>query len=204
MNEPRPGSTMGRVRSSRLPLLIGLVVFGVSLVVLGALAAVGLRIGDALARDVEMDVLVHQIEVSERAMTAVQEDEAQALARFQAGEIAAPQLRDRLRDIARTGGAEIAAAGERVAAVPWLRWHADVRAAQQAYLAHSRAWVEYLKRAAEDPEEFGRPQEDVNDTFTRLREPLLAAVPRWDPLRVRDRAERLFAPGSPGPPGSQA
>lgn len=196
---------MAPVRSTRIPVLVGGIAFLVSLLVLGAVSAVAVRVGDSLARDVEMSRLVRQIEASEQAMTAVQQEEARILAQYQAGDLPAERMREQLAAVARAGATTIEAAGQRVAEVPWLRWHSQVRSAQQAYLAHNRAWVDYLERAAEDPSEFGRPQAEVNDTFEQVRDPLLAAVPSWDPLEVRDRAAAVLAPAAESStPGQQA
>ena len=59
----------------------------------------------------------------------------------------------------------------------WLSWHREIGAAQDAYLAHNRAWQAYLARAAEDPAEFDVEQTDVNTTFEAAEQPIRAALP---------------------------
>lgn len=181
-------------------MLIGLIAFVVSLVVLVAVVAVGGAVGDQVSRDVELRVLVGRIESSEAAMSEVQAQEARALESYRNGVLSRDQLDDQLVEIAERGAENIAAAGDRVAAAEWLRWHRDIEAAQLAYLAHNRAWVEYLQRAAKDPTEFGRSQDRINETFAAAQEPLLAAVPSWDVLDVRPRIDAIFA--EPVDPGS--
>lgn len=188
--------------SPRLPVLIGLITFAVSLVLLSAVAAIGLTVGDRLVRDVEMRVLVSRIEASEKQMGEVQAQEARAVESYRSGALTEEQLDDQLVEIARRGAENVAAAGRQVAAADWLRWHTDVQAAQLAYLAHNRAWVAHLDRAAQDPTEFAQPQDAINDTFEQARQPLLDAVPSWDPLEVRPRVEKIFADGTADPSGS--
>lgn len=185
-------------------MLIGLLTFVVALVMLSALAAAGYGLGDRLARDVEMRVLVGRIEASEQQMGQVQEQQARAIESYDAGDLSAEQLQDQLVEIAQRGAENIAAAGERVAAVEWLSWHEDVEAAQLAYLAHNRAWVGYLDAAAKDPSEFAQPQDAINLTFEQAQQPMLDAVPSWDPLDVRARVLKIFSDGQAGDGGPQA
>lgn len=207
VTESEPGPTRERrVMSPRLPMLIGLLTFVVSLVMLAALAVVWGALFDSVARNVEMRQLVTRIEASEAQMGEVQEQRTQARASYQDGELSAEQLDVELSQIARQGAIDIAGAGERVAAVEWLAWHDDVQAAQLAYLAHNEAWIAYLSRAAADPDEFERVQDAVNETFDAAQQPMVDALPSWDLFDLRKRVDAIFAPSpsQSGGPTEQA
>jgi hypothetical protein len=109
-----------------------------------------------------------------------------------------------LKAAAAAGRTAIAAAGDGVAAARWLAWHRDIGAAQDAYLAHNRAWQDYLGRAADDPAEFGRPEDDVNTTFEAAEDPLRAAIPSLALFDLHDRIDVIFAPPPSEDGSSQA
>jgi hypothetical protein len=113
-------------------------------------------------------------------------------------------LDEELKAAAVAGRAAIAAAGDDVAGVRWLAWHRDIGAAQDDYLAHNRAWQDYLGRAADDPAEFGRPQDDVNTTFEAAEGRFRAAIPALALFDLRDRVDAIFAPPPPEDGSSQA
>jgi hypothetical protein len=53
-----------------------------------------------------------------------------------------------------------------------------------------------MAAAAEDPAEWFRPQPVVNDTFAEAKDPLIAAVPLFDPLGTLERIELIYFTGS--------
>lgn len=186
--------------------VLGLATFLVVLIGFGAL------VGDAAARNAEMRSLVTAIERSEAAMGETQENVRgiiQAYAgRTPLSEDDQDELDAALQAAAAQGRDAIAAAGTEVAEVNWLLWHRDVAAAQESYLEHNRAWQEYLGRAAEDPSEFARAQDDVNSTFADAEVEVRAAIPLIALFDLRDRIDVIFAPpadeGAGGEDGGQA
>jgi hypothetical protein len=189
---PPPPAPRTRRRMSRwIPPLIGALAF---LVVLAGFAAVA---GDWFARNVEMRALITQIESSEAAMSALQTQVA-AIASAHEGTTLTDQERaaidEELKADAAAARDQIAAAGKRIAAVQWLAWHPEVGAAQKAYLAHNRAWQEYLDRASRDVAELVKPQDQVNETFAAAEEPIRDAVPADALFDLRERVDTIFAP----------
>jgi hypothetical protein len=175
-----------------LPVVAGVVTFVIVLVGLGMI------VGDVVARNLEMRSLVTRVEASESAMGALQDRVRTILTDY---EDRAPlsdedqaALDEELMAAAVDGRAAIAAAGDGVAAVRWLAWHREIGAAQDAYLAHNRAWQDYLARAADDPAEFVRPQDDVNSTFDAAQDPIRAALPALALFDLRSRIDVIFAP----------
>lgn len=175
-----------------LPIILGALTFVIVLTGLGVIAA------DWTARNVEMRSLVTRIEASEAAMGTVQDQVTELAARYQAqlplDEATQAQMDEELKAIAASGRDAIASAGDGVGDVRWLAWHRDVGAAEEAYLAHNRAWVAYLARAAEDPAEFGRQQEDVNTTFAAAQAAVVDAVPLPALFDISERVDTIFAP----------
>lgn len=189
---PPPSAATPRPPRRWLGPVLGLATFLVVLVGFGAL------VGDAAARNAEMRSLVTAIERSEAAMGETQENVGgiiQAYAgRTPLSEADQDELDAALQAAAAQGRDAIAAAGAEVAEVSWLLWHRDVAAAQESYLAHNRAWQDYLARAAEDPSEFARPQDDVNTTFADAEVEVRAAIPLIALFDLRDRIDVIFAP----------
>lgn len=175
-----------------LPPVIGAAVFVA--VLLGA----GLLSADWAKRSTEMRSLVAQIEVSEQAMGDTQQAVQDAIA--QVAPTGPPTAEDQaeldrlLMAAAANGLLEVTRGGDLVASVQTLPWHADVREAQEAYLAHNRAWQAYLAAAAEDPAQFAMTQDDVNSTFAAAEAPLRNAVPMPDAFGIVDRLDEIFAP----------
>lgn len=172
--------------------VIGLAAFLVVLVGLGAL------VGDAAARNAEMRSLVTAIEQSEAAMGEVQANVQGIVSAYEGkgtlDEEDSAALDAALKAAAAQGRDAIAAAAKPVGNVRWLVWHRDVKAAQEAYLAHNRAWQEYLTRAATDPTEFARPQDLVNSSFGEAEAKVRAAVPLIALYDLRGRVDVIFAP----------
>ena len=179
-----PAARAGSPVRRWLPLGLGLLAF---LLVLGAGLLVTVDWG---VRNAEMRRLVTAVESSEAAMSDAQAAVADAYDAFDAsdgGEQAKLELDSTLT----------AAAGP-IAAVRILPWHGDIAEARDAYLAHNRAWQDYLARATDDPAEFDREQVQVNDTFTAV-EPLMRdALPEPPLFGLQERIDRIFAP----PPAS--
>ena len=193
---PTPQAPAARRRMRGwIPPLIGLATFLVVLVGFGAI------IGDAVARNAEMRSLVTAIERSEAAMGETQENVSGIIQAYSGrtplSEEDQAELDAALQAAAGQGRDAIAAAGEQVRDVRWLVWHRDVGQAQDAYLAHNRAWQEYLDRASADPAEFARNQDAVNSTFADAEAEVRAAIPLIALFDLRDRIDVIFAPPPP-------
>ncbi len=174
--------------------MLGLATFLIVLVAFGAVA------GDWAARNSEMNSLVTRIEASEAAMGEVQDNVAGIIEAYRGNEQLSASEQDALdaalRAAAAQGRDQIAAAGEQVAAVRWLIWHQEIGDAQEAYLAHNRAWQAYLGRAADDPTEIARTQDEVNSTFEAAEGVVRDAVPPAPLFDLQDRVDVIFAPPS--------
>ncbi len=197
-----PASPTDRPGRRWLPLVAGGVAFLMVLVGLGVL------VGDWAARNIEMRALITRVEASEAAMGELQSNVQGIFAEYEGSTPLSDEdrtaLEDDLKAAAAAGRDAVASAGDDVAGVRWLAWHRDVGDAQEAYLAHNRAWQAYLARAAEDPAEFGRPQDAVNETFTAAEEPIRAALPAPVLFDLPNRVDVIFAPPEGSDPGQQA
>lgn len=175
-----------------LPPAIGALVF---VLVLVAAATV---VGDWALRTAAMSALVARIEVSEQAMGDAQQAVVDALADFQAtGDQSA--LDTALRAAASSGLAEVTAAGTEVEALALPPWQLDLVNARIAYLAHNRAWRDYLAAAARDPAVLGEPADDVTRTWLQAEPRVRAAVPMPDLLDLAGRVSAIFVDEAPGP-----
>ena len=188
----------GQERPSRgLPSWL---VWTVGIAALVLLTAANMVVAGELAlRSVEADNLVRAVEQSETAMKTTQAEFDEVLSAYDTESLTdeeREQLRSELADVAARGEAAIAAAGEGVAEVQIMPWHAQLLDAREAYLAHNQAWVGYMAAAAEDPGEWFRPQPAVNETFADAKLPLVEAVPLFDPLDVFPRIELIYITGS--------
>ena len=188
----------GQERPSRgLPSWL---VWTVGIAALVLLTAANMVVAGELAlRSVEADNLVRAVEQSETAMKTTQADFDEVLSAYDTESLTdeeREQLRTELADVATRGEAAIAAAGEGVAEVQIMPWHAQLLDAREAYLAHNQAWVAYMAAAAEDPAEWFRPQPAVNETFADAKLPLVEAVPLFDPLDTLPRIEVIYVTGS--------
>jgi hypothetical protein len=155
--------------------------------------------GELTVRSIEADGLVRAVEQSETAMKTTQADFDDVLSAYDTENLTdedRAQLRAELSDVAARGEASIALAGDQVGLVEILPWHTQLRDAQEAYLAHNQAWVDYMAAATEDPAEWFRPQPDVNTTFADAKLPLVEAIPLLDPLRLLPRIELIYVTGS--------
>jgi hypothetical protein len=172
--------------------VLGLATFLIVLVGFGGL------VGDAVARNAEMNALVTAIEQSEAAMSETQENVRGVIAAYegsgQLDDVDRAEIDAALKAAAEQGREAIAAAAGPVGDVRWLVWHRDVKAAQEAYLAHNRAWQEYLDRASTDPTEFARPQDLINSSFADAENEVRAAIPLIAGYDLRDRIDVIFAP----------
>ena len=188
----------GQERPSRgLPSWL---VWTVGIAALVLLTAANMVVAGELAlRSVEADNLVRAVEQSETAMKTTQAEFDEVLSAYDTESLTdeeREQLRTELADVAARGEAAIAAAGEGVAEVQVMPWHAQLLDAREAYLAHNQAWVGYMAAAAEDPGEWFRPQPAVNETFADAKLPLVEAVPLFDPLDTLSRIEVIYVTGS--------
>lgn len=185
-------SSAGRRGTGRwLPPLIGVLSF---LLVLGVGSVLTIEWG---TRNAEMRRLVTAVEASEAAMTQTQISVAEALDAFEAsdgGEAAKMELDSTLTAAADEGHRQIEAAGRTVASVDVLPWHTRIIKARDAYLAHNRAWQEYLLRATDDPGEFDREQLEVNSTFEAVEPLMRGALPNPPLFDLEERVDAIFAP----------
>lgn len=184
-------------------------IVGAAVVFLVIVVGAGMAVGDWVERSMEMRTLISQIEVSEHAMEQTQAAVGKALDDFRAK----PQptaddqaaLTSQLEKAAADGLVGVQHGGDVVASVRTLPWHADIRSAQQAYLAHNHAWQDYLARAAKDGTEFGKQQDAVNSTFAAAEQPIRRAVPSPDVFGLRERVDVIYAPApDSGTPGQAA
>lgn len=155
-------------------------------------------ISDLTARTVEDELLISAVEKSESAMKATQDEFSAVLDEYDAEDLSdadRAELLDRLGEVAADGQFAIAEAGLAVADVPILPWHDKIRVAQDAYLEHNRAWVNYMGAAAEDPAEWFQPQPEVNNTFAAAKAPLIAAIPLLDVTELLPRVRAIFDDG---------
>ena len=175
-------------------------VWTVGIAALVILTAANLAVGAELAlRSVEADNLVRAVEQSEAAMKTTQADFDDVLSAYDTQDLTDAEreaLLGELADVAARGEAAIADAGEGVAEVQIMPWHSALLDARVAYLAHNQAWVDYMAAAAEDPAEWFRPQPAVNETFADAKQPLVDAVPLFDPFGTLQRIEVIYVTGS--------
>lgn len=175
--------------------LVGLLAFLLILVVGGLVTA------DWMVRNNEMRNLVTAIEGSEQQMVRTQDEVSDAFRPFEVGGALTPEetalLTQQLADIAADAEQRIGQAGRQVEAVSILTWHTGIRDAQDAYLAHSAAWVDYMARAAQDPVEFVNPQPLVNESFLATQPLIEDAVPVPALFDLRQRVAQIFIDGIP-------
>lgn len=180
----------------------------VGLVALVLLTAANVAVaGELVLRSVEADSLVRAVEQSETAMKTTQEQFDEVLSAYDTENLTdeeREQLRAELADVAAQGEAAIALAGEGVAEVQVMPWHAQLLDARAAYLAHNQAWVDYMAAATAEPAEWFRPQPAVNETFADAKLPLVEAVPLFDPLDTLQRIEFIYITGSDESGGGQS
>jgi hypothetical protein len=183
-------------------------VWGAGLIALVVItAANAVVIGELALRSIETDRLVSAVEQSEAAMKSTQEEFDSVLSSYDTENLTDAErerLRSELSDVAERGGVAIAEAGGGVADVQIMPWHSAVLAAQESYLAHNQAWVDYMAAAAADPAEWFRPQPDVNSTFADAKLPLVDAVPLFDPLGTLERIQFIYVSGSGDSGGGQS
>jgi len=185
-NRSGPKATGSWIHRRWVPWVAGALAFALTLL------AGGIVIVDSLWRSVEMRELIERVEASEAVMVALQDSAEIVFEQHGAGSDP-DKLDSELRDLSATAGPDIAAAGERVAALPIAVWHTDIERARDAYLAHNRAWQEYMDRASESAAEFVAPQPLVNETFFDAEAPFYRAVPVPDIFDLRERVALIFA-----------
>jgi hypothetical protein len=169
------------------------------MLVIAALTVIA--VADWGARTLEMRALVRDIEVSESSMSA-SNDEITALVERLGGATSAEQQQEILAEIGAAAGARagiLQQAGESVANLRIAPWHRAVADARMAYLAHNRAWQEYLRAGAADPQALFGEWPDIQTTWEALKRPLRRAVPVPDVLGLRGRVDNLLRSGDPPP-----
>lgn len=173
------------------------------------LVAVGysLAIGDLALRTATADRLLTQVEASEAAMKAAQDEFTATIEPYAADSMTdadREKLRADLADVAARGRDAIAVAGVGVAAVGVVPWQGNIAEAREAYLRHNAAWVAYLDAASKDPDEWFREQPDVNSTFYAAREPLVEALTLFDITNGLERIAVIYADSDEGGGGQPA
>ena len=166
-----------------------------------------LAIGDLAARTVSADRLLTQVEASEAAMKAAQDEFSTTIEPYSAGSMTdadREKLRADLADLAARSRDSIAEAGVGVGAVSVLPWHGNIAEARDTYLRHNEAWVAYLDAASQDPDEWFREQADVNSTFYDARLPLVRALTMFDVANGLERIEVIYAESDESGGGGQS
>jgi hypothetical protein len=165
------------------------------------LVAGGAVVGDWTLRNSEMRNLVSAIEMSENEMRITQEQVTAAFAPFDVGGALTPEetalLTRKLADIAADAQRRIERAGLDVSAVQVMPWHTAVLRAQESYVIHNGAWVDYMARAAQDPVEFVNPQPFVNESFFAAEPIITGAVPIPALYNLDQRVRQIFIEGTP-------
>jgi hypothetical protein len=183
----------------RTPRWVAPLVGGLSL--LFVLVVGGGLIADWTLRNSEMRDLVTAIEESERQMQVTQDKVRDVFAPFEVGGELTPEetalLTAQLSDVAADAQERIERAGAGVAAVTVMPWHLPILRAQEAYVVHNGAWVDYMARAAQDPVEFINPQPFVNESFFATEPLLTAAVPTPALYDIDRRVQQIFIDGVP-------
>lgn len=162
----------------------------------GAVAAVvivlGLLAGDWAIRTYEMSVLLNRIEASESVMISTQEQMGALRVPDDPSQAERDRAKQMLESIAAEGREAVASAGREVAGVSFLPWHSSLIEAQDGYLAHNQAWVDYLERGSKDVTVLLSDDSAIESTWTASEKQVRAAMPSpsWAPLT--DRVERIF------------
>ncbi len=171
--------------------------------VLGALAFlltfgfVGAVTGEIMLKVSEADRLVASVEASEAAMIGYQESIKVIVEEF--GDTAGLTDEDRALMLEEIGAAAQEAvpvvdrAGAAVAGVGFLPWHGDLAKARDAYLAHNRAWSEYLAVVAEDPAQVDATSDEIDSTFMEAERLLRGSVPDTSLRDLDARLDVIFA-----------
>ena len=171
-----------------LALVVFLVIVGIG----------GLVVTDWALRNAEMNSLVSSVEVSEDAMGTLQGNLGATFDSFGGqGQLSATQrasLNSQIQQIAQEGHDAIQKAGTGVESVSVLPWHTAILRAKDAYVRHNHAWQDYLAKAAQDPTEVTRPQNEINDSFSAAEKPMKSAVPVPWLYELKNRVDTIFAP----------
>jgi hypothetical protein len=171
-----------------LALVVFLVIVGVG----------GLVVTDWALRNAEMNSLVSSVEVSEDAMGALQGTLGATFDSFGGqGQLSPTQrasLNSQIQQVAQEGHDSIQKAGAGVESVSILPWHTSILRAKDAYVRHNHAWQDYLAKAAQDPAEVTRPQNEINDSFAAAEKPMKSAVPMPWLYELKNRVDFIFAP----------
>lgn len=167
--------------------------FSIGLMVVGAIGLVG----DWATRTAEMNRLLSQIEVSEAAMGAAKDDIASVELPEDPTDAQEQRAQEELETASAQGRDDVAAAGDEVAAVTFLPWHTELLEAQRAYLAHNRAWVDYLDRGSTEPLTLFGDDNRIEPTWLTAEQQVRAAVP-FPPLpTITWQVDEIFRDDEP-------
>lgn len=157
-------------------------------------AAAVFGLADWATKTYEINRLLDRVEASEAAMIRYQD----RVGAVQLPDDPDPADRDRaeqeLMTAASEGRTEVEDAGEQVASVSFLPWHGELVAAQGAYLAHNRAWVDHLGRGAEDVSVLLGDDPLIDSTWATAEVRMRAAQPWPTWPTIQQRVDAIFAP----------
>lgn len=161
-----------------------------------AIVGTGVVVGDWAARNWEMGRLLTAVEGSESAMQTAK-DRISA-AQTPGGREREPtpeeirKARDEISGLAEEGRGQVQSRGQDVAAVSFLPWHAELLAAQAAYLDHNGAWVEYLSNGSEDPVSLVEGDNRISPTWEVAQNTFRATLPPLAWPWLSDEVETIF------------
>ena len=163
-----------------------------------AVLLASVAVGEWAAKSQEMNRLVDGIEQSEAAMTRTMTAVSLAIGpNGSLGDTDAGVAQEQLKQAAATGLTGVKAAADQITVVPIQPWHHDVLAARDAYLAHNRAWQDFLTRAASDPSVWLTDDNKIESTWDALGPVLTGAVPTPAILGLDDRVAAILDDGTP-------
>ena len=192
VDEPTPSITPQKKSNKGVIIALVVVVF----------VGLSLLVADWVARNVEMNQLLTQIEKSEAAMVAAQE----AIGEVELGggggdppgDLGEDSLADataQLEEAAADGRDAVARAGEDVAEVSFLPWHSSLITAQAAYLDHNQAWVNYLDAGARNAASLGNSPADIETTWRIAELRVREAIPMVPFPGINSRVDQIFKDG---------
>lgn len=182
---------MERTGPTRLRLVV---------LIVGLLVAV--LLGDWFMRHREMDSLLDQVEVSEKAMVTGR-DALTVITNTYAGRLRTASnsgerdraIQELTRDMERQASlsaAEVIAAGTYVADVSILPWHHALRRARDRYVLHSKEWEAHFTAASTDAKAWFENQPRISATFQLAEKAFRDATPARSLFGIDQRIDRVF------------
>jgi hypothetical protein len=159
-----------------------------------------LVVGDRLLARQEMGNLLDHVEVSESAMKDFIAARTTLVADFRsqsppANTDAANANRARITSMCGKGDAQVAEAGVAIEDGSVLPWHTGIARARDRYVAHSKAWQDYLSGCASDPlklaDDAGLAK--IRSTFAVAHTAFDAAIPWPSSSEQEARTTAIFA-----------